>query len=498
MKKSNLTHYFNHSKGDRFLESSTPHSVQILRQKLKKAEGTGLVLAIIFMVVATTLITVGMRLISQSSRISHTQQLQTSEADAVARSGLSSALGWFNNQAPATVSAYQQAYYPGQTPVYNSGVSYVDQMPTPPVYNSNPQLSNTISPSIGLVNEYPLDNQDPTKAQIFARFEVPIQQPGTATPYALHDVSGNRGVSLLNGDGLVWDLTSTGYIYQRNSYAVSAASTYTGAYPQWSVPYNQGPNKILAKSMVSGEFRKVGLNFPTLNPATTEGAVFSNSATQVVLSGNYNRLQGAASATGNYAIIAMTSGSCTVNGNNGTNVSPSSSPCTCYTTAQTGLLSANTVFGMNLNNLQNIADINFSATSSVSIEQAWKLTYVTGSVTFSTSSTNPALQGLNGEGIMVVNGNMVMGPQCCTYNGLIFITGNLTVEDNDTINGSVILGTPYFNGSSNPGILTIQGSAGLFGQVIYNPTAIYEAQQLVALYKEDISQRQSFLTVPNW
>jgi hypothetical protein len=474
-------------------------AISRFRSRLSSQKGNALIMACIFLLAATTLITVGMKLVSNSSRSGHSQQLVAGEADNVARAGIQDALSWFIRK-QSTALAYTTTFYPGQTPTYTAGVSFADQFTTPPSFNgSNSQKSDTMNASIGIVNEFPLDNQSPFVASFFGRYEVPIQFNPTPVVNAMHDVSGNRGVSLLNGDGQVWSVTSTGYVYQRKDY------TYTGSYlqgtvPQWSVTYNQPPNKILAKAVVTSEFRKLGLNPPSIAPSVAEGAVYCSTTSQVSMSAN-SRLYGAVSATGNYAIVAMnkTGAACpTPTGGAAGNITPSGQPCTCFAPSESALLSSSSVFGMSLSDLQNIADYTGTQTNPVIITSPWKLTFYSGSVTYSTSSGQAPLTQLNSSGILVVNGDLTMNPNCCQYNGVIFVTGNLSVQDGDLLTGVVIMGSPYFHGSGTPGNLTMTGSTGVFSQIIYSPSMVTLANQKVAVYKEDLSQRQSDLTIPNW
>lgn len=179
---------------------------------------------------------------------------------------------------------------------------------------------------------------------------------------------------------------------------------------------------------------------------------------------------------------------------NGTDVSGG---VACFSPSQSSRLLDTSVFGMNLATVQSIADYSGTEASPVSIATQWRLTFYSGSVTFDTSATNPDLQKLNTEGILVVNGDLIMDSSCCQYNGLVFVTGNLTVADGDNIYGAVIMGKPYYHGTT-PGQLTLTGSGANYARIIFQPAYLTLAQQQVAVYKEDISQRKSFQSVPNW
>jgi hypothetical protein len=168
--------------------------------------------------------------------------------------------------------------------------------------------------------------------------------------------------------------------------------------------------------------------------------------------------------------------------------------CDCFNN-QANLLSDSSVFGMSLSNLQAVADYSGSSSSPLSIVSDWKISYYSGSVTYDTSFA-PPYNALNAKGLLVVNGDLIMDAGCCSFDGVIFCTGNVTIADGDVVLGSVILGKPYANGT--PGILSLTGSGANYGQIIYNPVFVTEVQQKAAIFKEDLSQRKSFQTVPNW
>ncbi|HET9869825.1 MAG TPA: hypothetical protein VFR02_04945 [bacterium] len=262
-------------------------------------------MAAIFMVLSTTLITTGVKLVSNAAREAKGVQTNVAEADNAARAGLEDALDYFirNN---GQMHAYTQSVQPGGTGVFQSGISYVDQ-PFSPAYNTNPKQSDTIDQtgSIGLVSEYGLDTQVLPSANLIARYEVRKQGPGAYDPLAVHDISGQRAVSEVNGDGAAWSVVSTGYVYKRLDHTY--AGTYQqGVCPQWNTDYNQSPNQLVTKVTVSTEFRQVSLNLPTVDATTAVGAVYCDAVTQVHMSNSSTKISGAVTAGTNFAVLGMT------------------------------------------------------------------------------------------------------------------------------------------------------------------------------------------------
>jgi hypothetical protein len=278
------------------------------------SRGSALIMAAIFMLIATTLITVGVKLISNSSRQSKERMLYVGEAESVARAGLVDALGYFRRQTAnnGIVSAYSQsqgAVSPGQTPTPNTSplgtlFTYPDQAFWPLNNTFTGQSADSNEPWIGIVNEYPLDDSVTANAVYWARYEVHKAQdptsPGyTPDPYAVRDTSGERsGAGILDGDGLVWQIISTGYVYKRLDKTTNAI---TG---MWNTMYNQFPNQVVASARFATEFRKLSLNMPS-TITTLSGGIYCQSATQISLANDTTMISGAVSTHGTYAVISM-------------------------------------------------------------------------------------------------------------------------------------------------------------------------------------------------
>ncbi len=265
-------------------------------------------MAAIFMLVATVLITVGMRLISSNAKESRQREVFLAQAENVARAGLVDALGWFRRQGISR--AFSQAYPPGSSPITYAALNgvtltYPDQAFWPVKNTSNAQLSDTIDATLGIVNEYPLDSQNPSDALFWARYE--IQRQAVASPLntlAAHDISGNRNDSQMNGDGTIWYITCIGYIYRRTDLSISAG-TLGAPYFYWIKDYKTPPNQVVAKVSISTEYRKLGLNLPTLNESTATGAVYCEKVPQVKLINNQTLLNGAVTAGTNFSVVSM-------------------------------------------------------------------------------------------------------------------------------------------------------------------------------------------------
>ena len=254
------------------------------RLRLHSDRGSALVMAAIFMVIATTLVVVGAKLISNTNRESRKRTSNIAEAENVAEAGLQDALGWFErNSTAGPVAAYDtqngtKIYSPSDQPTWVPTMTYVDQAFNPQ-NSSDAQLSDTTNASIGIVNDYPLDQAVTAKAVLWGRYEVQKVQSGTDTnPNAVRDVSGERQAGLANGDGIIWSLVSTGYVYRRLDKTLDSNGNF-------AVAYNQAPNQIVSTSRVTTEIRKLAINLPTIDSSVV-GAIYCNSANAITLDNN--------------------------------------------------------------------------------------------------------------------------------------------------------------------------------------------------------------------
>lgn len=182
---------------------------------------------------------------------------------------------------------------------------------------------------------------------------------------------------------------------------------------------------------------------------------------------------------------------------------------TCFEAPQ--LLSASNVFGMSLQNVEGIADYvgtSLGTPIDLVITSDWKLSYFTGELTYGPSQPFPytvlgapktdTTAATSSQGLLVVNGDLTLGAVSgselpSTWNGVIFCTGNLVVEGGCVISGAVIMGSPYYHGT--PGTVSVTGTSGTFGQIIYKPNLVEEVMSQVATYREDISETKKMLGI---
>lgn len=286
----------------------------------QKDHGSALILAIMFMLIATILITTGVNLINYASKEVQQRELFVSEAENVSRAGLVDALSWFRRQPGAggdyVVRAYPNSSYTEKVaapatfatnPATGVSFSYVDQAFNPQ-NNPNLQLSDTLDSNIGIVNEYPIDSAVTAEALLWGRYEIKKQPVGATDPDAAHDVTSIRSsTGLVSGDGMIWTVVSRGIVYRRFDKQTNPDGTWKYGYAT-PVPGTTGlAGKVLAQAKFSTEYRKLALNMPTTDINNITAGVYVNSTTQIYLKNNQTYLfGGSVSGTGTYPAISMT------------------------------------------------------------------------------------------------------------------------------------------------------------------------------------------------
>lgn len=510
----------------------------------KSSKGSFIALASVFMVIVAVLVPVAMTFVANIRR--NTQQAQefVGGAQNAAKAGLEDTLGYFVRQ-NKLLTVFPSQIMEATPTVYSTGVSYVDQ-PFNPFYNTaNASYSDTFQavtqlpvtagnqpmtfPFYGLCNEYPLDASTNTfiattgaaatqqTSVYFARYEVqeqanPIATAGvsfTPNTMAVHDISGTRETNYMNGDGLTWAITSTGYIYERKDYTQDV-------YGEYLKPYNVYPNKVLATAKAYTEFRKLSCTLPNqpVSGGVSFASVYCTAASDVTVSGSCDL--GGNMANG-YGLCAMTgaagatapSGAAATNFYGAGDILYSGASGAEGATAN-GPISDVNVFGMSLKDIQFIADYVGSNSPAIpmTIQEPFKLSYFNGNLTYGPSQSQSIYQQLNTSGILCVNGNLTIDSGGVTnssglpvfssiFSGIIFCTGNVTIQQGSLIDGVVVLGYSAASTNNTPPTLTLSGGGtGNYAYLTADPTGVNKVIQLVAQYREDISARKVLLAFP--
>lgn len=375
--------------------------------------GIALILALMFTMIVAGICLTGTTLLRSHIQKNRTSWASKSQALQVARSGLAEAHSWLRRQTSQPVTAF--------APLLNTG--------------SNPQVLDTVDPTIGLVREFRVTEK------IFARYEVwkrwdadpDAQRRAWRQQHQCEDVSLLRGAS---GTGAVWRLRSIGYIYEQLD-------------PD--VPFDEAPNRIIASQVASNEYRRLVLTLPG-NAAVNVG---DGNACHINTNG---RIIGG-SAAGIY--YPTGSGTPTTGPNNAQRVT--GTPRLATTNNYDDSYEA--VFGLSYEQIRAMATLVITDTSSLPSPMPDN-----GIVVIETNNTVgfDAAKPLRGTALVIIKGNaLIQQGSNSDFNGLLYVDGNLTVREVSTVRGSVVCtGNLTVQGSGSNQYATIQYDGDVLNQLL--------------------------------
>lgn len=360
----------------------------------------------------------GGKVMKNSASAAFQQTSVAAQANNIARGGLTDAINWFRAQAVQ--------------PVRQNG------LPCPDAAFGPAGADDTIDSSIGLVKEFPIGGAG---SSLYGRYEVRKQSCDSAVdPHAVHDVTPNRTLGGLDGDGLAWSIESLGIVYQK-------------------------PNRILARSRVSTEIYRISVELPA------NSAVIVNDRSGAACQNN-GRIIGGAGNIGLAYYGGVGAGTC---------VPPLASGGYASTfdisSATSTAISFQDIFGLTLDDLRLMADITVGGGESLpAAYPAMGVVFVKGDATF--NSGGP----LTGGGILVVDGDLTIESSAnALFSGVIFVTGDAEVQGPATVSGSLIV----------QGGLTMDGM-GNVAEVLYSGNIINSVSQQAGQYREKKSAFYGF------
>jgi hypothetical protein len=242
----------------------------------------------------------------------------------------------------------------------------------------------------------------------------------------VEDVSIKRG---LTQAGSIWKIKSYGYVFQKLD-------------P--NKKFNEAPNRILGKSKLSTEIRRVGVTLPM------EAAIL---AEKNVIIGNGGRIRGGIATNGKVTKTGDVQGTISEN--------------------QHMSLDSLSIFGLSLDELSNLADISVSSEDELPEKLPTSaLIYINGNAQFGRD------RPLNGGGILIVNGNLnIQAGSNSNFTGIIYVSGNASSNYHQQA-PSLISGCLVVTGSE----LNIEGT-GEISEIDYDKNIIDMMKRRVGLYR---------------
>jgi hypothetical protein len=371
--------------------------------------GQALVATVVVMEIVLLILLSALTYTQLSGRLAARQLIYAGQANNAAEAGLVEALSWFRRQTTQPVTTFSPK---------------LDNVSTPPI-------NDTEEPSTGIVRTFDVSDL----GRVRGRYEVTYGKSA--------DWSGTIDVTVPHGKitasaGAVWQLESTGIIFIQNDS---------------SVDYKTSPNKILARRTARTEIQKMAVKIPA------GGAAIFGTKGSLVTVGSGSRVIGGKDGVGiAYNDLTLPLNSGTVSG------TPSATKSNAA-----GLYDIPSVFGVNKQELMNMADVLVKKVSDLPPElPGMSLIIIDGDATFDNT------RQLRGSGILVVFGNMTIAANNnADFSGVIYCTGNYAQAQPSLVSGAVI---------TAGGTVKVT-SSGDVAEIDYDKNIIDQIQQQMADYR---------------
>lgn len=369
---------------------------------MRRSAGSALILVLVAVVILGGLMAAGFGIVTNSVTATKIELELRGQTLAVAESGITEALSWFRRSSRQPVQEFSARQY--------------DAVPVP----------KTIPR--GIVREFEVSRA----ANLWGRYEV--------LPEGVSDVTADRGRGD-KGNGTVWKIRSTGYVYIRHD-------------P--TVPYDKEPNRIAHRITVETELQRLAIR----PPARAALLVDRGDAITVGRGGRIRGNTGGAitwrQGTGRPAADARAE----ISSDSGAPMSQAS--------AKSYDLSEIEIFGVRPSELSTLADLVVPDTSSLThgLPQLG-ITYIDGNAVF--DGKHP----LQGGGVLYVNGDLtVTRDASASFFGQIYVAGNLTLEAPSQLSGCVIV----------RGKADVRGT-GDIAEIAYNEDILNVVRQKLGQYR---------------
>ena len=345
------------------------------------APGHAMIMALFFLILAVGIVYSGTVTADAHRTNTDTQFRSRTQATQFARSGLTEAISWFRRQTSQPVT------------------DFAPRLET----LANPPLLDTDDPDIGLVREFRIGGR------VFGRYETWKEWLGDPEParaalrtnVAARDVSSERTAA---SGGSAWRLRSVGYVFESEDE---------------QRPFDQLPNRVLARQVLEGEILRLRLAPPGASAiCTSDGAL--------VTIGTNTEVEGGTGAAGLFARTGT--GSPSVSGSLG---------------GQPGFLadanytcSPEIVFGVSERDLETTADLIVEQALNVPVPLPTNALVVidAGPIVFD------AARPLRGTAVVYVKGDVTIAAgSASSFNGLLYVDGDLQITAPADLSGAVVV-----------------------------------------------------------
>ena len=413
---------------------------------MKNEKGIALLYSLLLSVIIMAALAVGAQLIVTSLRESHKQKAIYAQGEAIAKAGIAESLSWFRRQQKQPIAV---------------GYPVVGTYPDSAFHPR--ENTDTLEESVGLVGEIVLDEI----LSLWARYEVKRQNsdnyadPSLTDPDAVHDITGQKLQSYKTGQGLVWAIQSTGYVFVKRD-------------P--SKKHNEPPNEVVGRAIISTEFRRLTIKLPSVAAALyiDRGGPSGGKRLKVL---NKAEVKG---ATGTYGVVRRGGQPADIGS------APKGYVSSEFNANTTSLiLEPDRIFEVSADELKLMSDYLVSSVPKLPYSSSRDLPAI--GIYYIDCPGNTAVFNnnypLNTSGIIFVNGNLSI--QSC--NTGTYFTGVIYVNNgNVTINGPILISGALICNNKGLQYVTINGSTGS-AEISYDPEIISLVRQQLTQYRENKS-----------
>ena len=381
-------------------------------------QGTALILALFFAVISTGIVAAG-SIYLKSTRTRTTTNFQVySQANQFARSGLTEALSWFRRQSTQPVLVF--------APV-------VDENATPPI-------SDTIDADLGIVREFRIFGNQWGRYEVWKEWDSDpdTERAEWRTNLKAEDISNQKG---LGTSGSSWRVRSVGYLYENNDSTKS---------------FRDKPNRIVASRMLESEILRMKIS----PPGQAALSVGDGNSAHVNTNG---RISGGSTGAGIF--YPQDTGTPTTGPPSQNRVTglPRLATTDSYDDSYRG------VFGITYEEIRSIANT-YATTANDFPSPIPTNTIVVAEMS---SLHFDAARPLQGTGLVVVKGNVVINPGSnSSFTGFLYVDGNLTMRAPSEILGAVVV----------TGNMTLQGS-GDYATITFDDDALTALRLEIGQYR---------------
>ncbi len=503
-------------------------------KKNKDSRGFALVYVLMMILIFNIIIAWVNQSVNNTLKDSKKEFRKSGQAMNQARSGAEAAFFWFSRQLNQPLNTgSMRNYYTNSNKKFKNPETGIDATGSVaiddffsypdsaffPTYDIDPNKSDTDDENFGLVKDVVIDKA----TNLYGRYEVKRQSQNNDPlisisgsfgslskndPDAVHDVSNIKSANGAN-KGIIWRITSKGYVYVRNNMDKDTNGEFTCTYDNKRrtvdrsdpvnpvITYTPDPlcnNSLLDQNRLSIDIQKISIDKTRISQAP----VVITDATNIYLE-DRTRITGGNIAEAVYALNDSIPTSANLKYMSGLSNPPILKDSVFKLTATPNLpaleISTLKLLSVNERELKGIADQSVENVTGLARSDSRKslgaaqIIYISpinktlNDVGNADSSSNYEVvfdnaNPLRGGGIVFIDGDArLTNDSYSVFSGILYVKGSLRIEAENQISGTIIMGSPNSK-------LRLVGNGGQ-AIVEYSPQVIDNVLQRVSKYRKN-------------